>query len=214
VGTGAPTTNRVKVNGVKENGVKENGVKATIILGYGVNIDLSGTSTYIPEAAPIPEACFDLMVGAEVNLVLAVGTVTVLKSSGPKAGIQAPEGSTLTIRSIGGEGSTDGTLRVYGGATGAGIGGGNGQSGGTITISGGTVSAQGGASGAGIGGGSEADGGKITIDGGTVSATGGDNGSGIGGGSVGNGGTITIGGGTVSAQGGDYGSGIGGGKGP
>ncbi len=67
----------------------------------------------------------------------------------------------------------------------AGIGGGNGQSGGKITIAGGRVSALGGNSAAGIGGGNSGDGGSITISGGEVHAEGGANGAGIGGGKSG-----------------------------
>lgn len=95
----------------------------------------------------------------------------------------------------------------------AGIGGGAGGSGGTITINGGTVDATGGYEGAGIGGGAGGSGGEIMINGGMVIATGGDFGAGIGGGYTGSGGTITINGGTVTANGGDYGgAGIGGGS--
>ena len=91
----------------------------------------------------------------------------------------------------------------------AGIGGGAGGSGGTITINGGTVDATGGDRGAGIGGGQFGNGGTVTINGGTVDATGGDSGAGIGGGFLGNGDTITINGGTVTATGGADAAGIG-----
>ena len=72
-----------------------------------------------------------------------------------------------------------GTITVYGGGCGAGIGGGYEGHGGKISISGGTVNAFGG-QGAGIGGGYNGSAGKINISGGTVNATGNYNSSGIG----------------------------------
>ena len=95
----------------------------------------------------------------------------------------------------------------------AGIGGSDGGSGGTITISGGNVTANGGEHGAGIGGAYFGPGGNITINGGTVTATGGYGSAGIGGGQGGSGGTITVNGGIVTANGGQYGAGTGGGLG-
>jgi autotransporter-associated beta strand protein len=93
----------------------------------------------------------------------------------------------------------------------AGIGGGYGGTGGTITINGGTITATGSNNSAGIGG-SCGSGGTIAISGGIVTATGGAEGAGIGGGAEGAGGNITISGGTVTATGGGYGgAGIGGG---
>lgn len=96
----------------------------------------------------------------------------------------------------------------------AGIGGGNGQSNGTLTINSGTIYATGGIDGygTGIGGGSTGGGGKITINGGNVVACGGEFGAGIGGGMLGKGGTVTINGGTVTATGGAKAAGIGGGS--
>ena len=203
-GTGEAAANRVVV---------DTGVVANITL-ENVNIDVSGAT----------DACaFDIKPGAEVNLILASGKTNTLKSNGQAAGLRVPSreslAAKLTINSAAGEGSTDGTLDVYAGATGAGIGGGNGQQGGTITINGGTVkatsynsakmdfnpsSAVGG--GAAIGGGSQASGGSITINGGEVTATGSSNadktagGASLGGGFRGDGGVITITGGTVNAS--------------
>ena len=118
----------------------------------------------------------------------------------------------------GGNGGSGGTVTINGGnvtATGvdsaAGIGGGYDASGGTITIHGGNVTATGGGSGAGIGGGLNGSGGTITIHGGSVTATGGPLAAGIGGGTEGSGGTVTIHGGNVTATGGGSGAGIGGG---
>jgi uncharacterized repeat protein (TIGR02543 family) len=168
-------TNTIKVN---------SGVNATIIL-ENVNIDVSGSTN----------ACAFNMSGANVKLYVA--GVNTLKSGNAAAGLQAPEGSTLTITSITGDGSTIGTLNATGGkgttAGGAGIGGGDGSSGGTVTILGGTVNATGGTNGAGIGGSSRHNGGTTTISGGRVTATGGsagvtNGGAGIGGGWRGSGG--------------------------
>jgi uncharacterized repeat protein (TIGR02543 family) len=191
---GTTTANRVVVAA---------NVTANITLN-GVSIDVSGVSN----------ACaFYITPGAVANITLASGATNTLKSNGQSAGLQAPAGATLSIASAAGPGSTNGTLDVYAGATGAGLGGGNGQIGGTITITGGTVKAtsynpiitDAGAGGAAIGGGSGAAGGSITISGGAVTATGSANatpaggGAGIGGGYQGDGGTITISGGTVTA---------------
>ena len=101
----------------------------------------------------------------------------------------------------------------------AGIGGGIGESCGTVTINGGIVNATGSVWGAGIGGGKGGgNGGNITINGGTVTAQCYDPddpdvglAAGIGGGDLGDGGTILITGGTVYARGNRGSAGIGGG---
>ena len=154
-------------------------------------------------------------VNGDVHLILADGcSLTV------NGGINVTSGNSLTIY---GQDKGTGELTANGeneamSLSQAGIGGGQFQSGGTITINGGTVTATGSSDGmasggAGIGGGSDGGaGGEITINGGTVDATGGDRAAGIGGGSDGAGGEITISGGTVTAKGGDPGgAGIGGG---
>ena len=194
--TGSTTTNRVVV---------DNSVTANITLN-GVSIDVSGETN----------ACaFDVKPNATANLILAKGTTNTLKSNGTSAGLQVPTGATLTITSAAGAGRTSGTLNAYGGLgsgehSGAGIGGGQAQDGGNITISGGTVNAYGfdgftndvdniHNAGAGIGGGGfdktagtakAGDGGNITITGGAVTAVGGssetingEGAAGIGGGS-------------------------------
>jgi hypothetical protein len=106
-----------------------------------------------------------------------------------------------------------GTIHATGGRYAAGIGGGDGGSGGNvITISGGEVKATGGDGGAGIGGGCYSSGGNINISGGTITAkiSGIFGGASIGEGCFGSGGTITISGGTSIACGGAHGAGIGG----
>ena len=134
------------------------------------------------------------------------GTNTV--SSGDKhAGVEKSNGGKLTIGSESGEGK----LTANGGKYGAGIGGGDAQSGNDITITGGEIIANGGGYGAGIGGGWYGNGSDITISGGEVTANGGRFAAGIGGGWSGNGSDITISGGEVTANGGEAGAGIGGG---
>ena len=97
-------------------------------------------------------------------------------------------------------------MTANGGNRGVGIGGGANGAGGTVNITGGTVTATGKNGGAGIGGGSGGSGGTLTISGGTVTATGsiysydGSSGAGIGGGSGGSGGTLKISGGSVKAN--------------
>ena len=104
-------------------------------------------------------------------------------------------------------------MTATGTAGGAGIGGGNGGLGQSITISDGTVKANGSAGGSGIGGGNGNYGYIIGISGGDVTATGTAGGAGIGGGNGGLGQSITISGGTVKANGNAGGAGIGGGNG-
>ncbi len=156
-----------------------------------------------------------ITVSGTVNLILCdSATLEATK------GINVKSGNTLKIYAQS-NGSNQGVLMASGDSPKAGIGGGDGESGGNITIHGGTVRAQGGGwlneedeegeGGAGIGGGHNGAGGTITIHGGTVMAQGGPFGSGIGGGRFGIGRNITINGGTVTATSTDGGAGIGGG---
>ena len=144
-------------------------------------------------------------VSGDVHLILADGCELTART-----GIEVNSGSSLTIYAQSDSGSR-GKLTATGAENCAGIGGGDGGAGGTITINGGQVTATGGEWGAGIGGGNGDAGGTITINGGQVTATGGKWGAGIGGGRIGAGGTITINGGQVTAKGGPGGAGIGGG---
>ena len=177
-----------------------------------VNITLDGAKVDVSSS---DDSCaFKLKGSSSVNLTLK--GVNTLKSGKSCAGLQAPDGTELTVTngstgSLDTIGGSDGAGVGGAGGGGAGIGGGSGANGGAITINGGTVSATG-VGGAGIGGGSGGgDGGAITINGGTVSATGG-GGAGIGGGVMGKGGNVTIRGGTVTAKGGSDASGIGAGR--
>jgi len=133
-----------------------------------------------------------------------------------------PEGKTLTANK-GLNVSTDnaltiegkGTLNATGGNGQAGIGGGNYESCGTVTIKDGTINATGGQSGAGIGGGRKEDkggyGGTVNISGGNITAIGGECAAGIGGANDASCGTVIVTGGTVKTTGGRCGAGIGGG---
>ncbi len=162
-----------------------------------------------------------IKVSGDVNLILADGAsltanagVNVDVSVAVVDGGEVVVTNSLTIwvqSDAAAEGSSAGKLIATGGNFAAGIGGGDGGSGGTVTINGGKVTAQGGSSAAGIGGGSGNSGGAVTVNGGEVTATGGDGGAGIGGGNAGTGGAVTVNGGMVTAQGGGYAAGIGGG---
>lgn len=148
---------------------------------------------------------FSIAKDAAVNLTLE-GTNT-LKSGENIAGLQVPgDGSdppvfannaSLTVTA-----QSTGSLTVTGGYESAGIGGNNGNTCGTVEISGGTVTATGGFDGAGIGGGGNGKGGNITINSGNVTAIGDGAGAGIGGGYRNGAGKIFIHGGLITATGG------------
>ena len=163
-------------------------------------------------------------VSGDVKLVLADGatlTVNGTTTSGTyKAGINVAAGNSLTIYA---QENGTGSLTATGGNNGAGIGGNESQTCGSVMIYGGNITARTlntSTYGAGIGGGKDGAGGTVTIYGGTVVAqvqisTG--RGAGIGGGGsltagASNGGTVTIYGGTVTATATSSGAGIGGGS--
>ncbi|WKY48998.1 cadherin-like beta sandwich domain-containing protein [Eubacteriaceae bacterium ES3] len=170
-----------------------------ISCGEGVTLTLDSVTSDVSETYDACALCFT---GSGNTLILS--GASMLKSGENEAGVLVEDETELEIQ---GDGSLDGT----GGDNGAGIGGGNNGTGGTITITSGTVTATGGAFAAGIGGGFEGAGGTITISGGTVTATSGGYSAGIGGSMYGDGGTITISSGIVNATGGYCGAGIGGG---
>ncbi|MDR0910160.1 MAG: hypothetical protein LBM77_10395 [Spirochaetaceae bacterium] len=153
--------------------------------------------------------------GTDGSITIAGGTVTAY------GGIR---GNTNEYANMGYTGYTgpDRTYNAVANGCGAAIGGGSNynsgtltsaSTGGKITISGGTVTANGVGNtyygGAGIGGGNYGAGGTILISIGTVVATGGKSAAGIGGGYYGEGGTTTISGGTVFATSKEAGAGIG-----
>ena len=141
------------------------------------------------------------------NVNLNVEGTNSASSGDWHAGVEKSNDGNLTI----GSESGNGKLTANGGEYGAGIGGGDAQSGNDITITGGEIIANGGGYGAGIGGGWYGNGSDITISGGEVTANGGEAGAGIGGGYLHSGNDITISGGEVNATGGTTGAGIGGG---
>ena len=158
-------------------------------------------------------------VSGDVKLILEDGCSLTVNGSSSKAGINVAAGNSLTIYA---QENGTGSLTAIGGSDGAGIGGDQSQTCGSVTIYGGNVTARSLSTstyGAGIGGGKDGAGGTVTIYGGTVVAqvqNSSGRAAGIGGGgslTVGasNGGTVTIYGGTVTATATYYGAGIGGG---
>lgn len=145
--------------------------------------------------------------GTNYTITINGGKVNATGGSGSAAIGSADESTGSLSITING-----GIVNATAGTYGAGIGGAQGRDGGTITITGGTVTAISDESngGSGIGGGDEGDGGTITISGGTITATAGMSSAGIGGGAGKKSGKITISGGTIVANG--KGTGIGGGN--
>lgn len=144
-------------------------------------IKLNNVVINLDDSSQSPNGCpFSISDGAAVNLTL-VGNNFLSTTVQDNAGLNVPDGASLTIE------ESDGSLTATGNEIGAGIGSGGGRVCGTVTINGGTVNATGGA---GIGG----VGIMVTINDGTVVATGGtDGGAGIGG-------TVRINGGSVKAS--------------
>ena len=206
----APTSVNGKGNGVFGNTITVINNFADKVLKLtlrDVKIDVSGTGNplYYDDKGNAA-----LSVQGEGDVEIELDGKNELKSGAHRAGLEknTSEG-TLTLKD---DNKEAGSLTATGGEYGAGIGGGDYDSGENITITGGTVTATGGEDGAGIGGGADGSGEDITITRGTVNATGGHNGAGIGGGGNGGGGkNITINGGAVNAEGDDWGAGIGGG---
>lgn len=175
---------------------------------HNITVD-GGTHTIILENVTIhtpgsSSSALSIKNNADVTLELRGVNSLEGGGGGSHPAVWVQSGSRLTIT---GEGSL--TARSKGGAGAAGIGAGDSQDFGDITIADGTVTAFGSGGGAGIGGGYQgASGtvsGNITITGGFVRAYGGrfglSAGAGIGGGENANyGGTITISGGVVYAQ--------------
>ena len=202
---------------VDENGVSHTSPATATALGGGhtITLDDAGANQgwYITDCgggASITRTD-TITVSGDVKLILADGcrlTVTAVLLS-DDAGINVSGANRLTVYAQS-TGSAMGTLTARGDRGGAGIGGGGGEDGGTITINGGTVTATGSNNSAGIGGGNGGDGGTITINGGKVTGNGSNSGAGIGGGEGSAGGVITISGGTVEANS-LIGAGIGGG---
>ena len=189
-------------NGKTENTViiKAEGNATANVTLENVNIDVS--SKY--EAA--------ITTSGEGNVNIELDGTNKVVSSDNHAGLEKNNNGNLTITD---SNKDPGSLDATGGDYGAGIGGGYGGAGSSITIENGKVTANGGSCGAGIGGGFQGEGTDITVSGGEVKATGSIGGAGIGGGSYGYGSRITVEKGEVTAKGGDNdrddGAGIGGG---
>ena len=174
---------------------------------------------YVPENTHIICKGGIAIVGNMHIILSNNSSLTVTDVGDDYAGIQVESGDSLTIYANSTDPDEMGKLSATGSGSymraSAGIGSGNGNSGGTITINGGNITAIGGAGevrvggdigGAGIGGGVGGHVETITINGGNITATGTGNGAGIGGGSSGanptNGGNaneITINGGIITA---------------
>ena len=183
--------------------IKAAGQTAKVTLS-SVNIDVSNSG----KAA--------VSTGGDGDVIIELKGTNTVKSGQGHAGVDKGNAGNLTIA----DDDNDGSLEAVGGYTAAGIGGGGGNDGSNITISGGTITAKssGDSGGAGIGGGLNGNGSNITISGGNITAMGTGGGAGIGGGAnhsdtegPGKGGNITISGGTVKATSDHAGAGIGGG---
>lgn len=181
---------------------------AVITVPSGVTANVTLNDVTIDVETEDNTCAFAVAAGSTANINLS-GTNT-LTSGRNCAGLKVPEHAEVMI--TGGDADS---LTANGGESGAGIGGGSSDSGGTIKINGGTVTANGGgldsgsganiSGGSGIGGGGYGgSGGTIKISGGTVTANGGGGGAGIGGGIGCGSGDITIdGSANVTAVGGD-----------
>ena len=180
------TSNRIVKNGQILTGTLGSNVKISIAAGATVTLDdvtINGENEENYSWAGI--TC-----NGDATIILKDGSENTVKGFYMHyPGIYVPGGSTLTI-----DGGSEGTgsLTASSNGKGAGIGGGERISCGSILIEGGTVTANGGQMAAGIGGGYDASCGSITISGGTVTANGGYMVAGIGGGCYGSCGAITI----------------------
>ncbi|MGI6494926.1 MAG: hypothetical protein ACOX5G_02345 [Kiritimatiellia bacterium] len=193
--------------------------KVRVVVPAGVTNAVTLSNLHLQTLVPHWEAPPDNVCGfaLETNacVLLFLEGENLLWSTSNRAGVEVPEGASLSITNA--PGDSAGALLAHGGYKAAGIGGGQNKNGGTVAISGGTVTAEGGIGGAGIGGGQNKNGGTVAISGGTVTAEGGSYGAGIGGGGNynnpgGSGGSVTISGGIVTATGGSRAAGIGGGN--
>jgi hypothetical protein len=153
-----------------------------------VNIDVSADK----------DACAFYMI-PDANVRILVNGNNSIKSGAQRAGIEVPSGASLEILGVTYAQNTD-ILTATSASRGAGIGGADGKSAGSVLIRGATVKAYSGGWGAGIGGGAGGAGGLFFMDGGVVEAgsdkattgAGIGQGAGLGGGYNGVGGTVFI----------------------
>lgn len=199
--------------GAEINGSSCDPCRGHIIFGAGENLDRAitvdgGHHNIILidvklKADGWPFKCaFELKNSAEVTLTL-VGE-NKLESLDYYAGLQVPQGTALTINAI-----EDASLTAQGGKAAAGIGGGQKNKGGNITINSGNIQATAGSWAAAIGGGDDSNGsGEIAINGGKITlATGGSPSSGClgyGDDPGASGGSVTITGGELVFQNGPF----------
>ncbi|MCD8214369.1 MAG: hypothetical protein LUC97_01790, partial [Clostridiales bacterium] len=161
-----------------------------------VELTISDINTTSSSESPISSD------GGDLTLILD-GDNCLTTTNGTRAALSKSAENSLTITSIDGDGSTNGSLTAdaSNGKAGAGIGGDYAIGSGSITIAGGTVTASA-LYGAGIGSGRYSSSSDLTIIGGNVTATS-THGAGIGSSQASDGGTessgITITGGTVTA---------------
>lgn len=174
--------------------IKVTDKKGLVIIGKA-----TGTLHIISSSVTIRDVEITGAIVTEGDVTLGLtgsNTVSATKEEGPlghyleSAAIYHKEGGTLTIKG-------DGSLLVYAGMTGAGIGGGYNTDAGNIRIEGGRITAYGGENGgAGIGAGYHGSCGNIEINGGQIVSVS-QIGAGIGGGLGAKCGNITINGGLV-----------------
>ncbi len=152
-----------------------------------------------------------LSVKAGASLNLTANGISKLEATGSgKAGIEVAEGAVIAIQGLSPNSNIQ--LEAIGGANAAGLGGGQSQNSGEITVNGNfLLSATGTGGGAGIGGGNGGNAGNIYLNNADIIALGQGGGAGIGGGKNGNASNVTILGGRVLGATG-Y-TGIGGGEG-
>lgn len=177
----------------------------TISIASGVDANLTLKNVMI-DVSGSPDACaFDMSQTSSITLNLE-GT-NELQSGENCAGLQlGSSGGTLTVKG-------NGSLSVYGGANGAGIGSGYNENINSITIHAEkSLSAYGGDNGAGIGSGYYGNVESIHIDGRQISGRGGNHAAGIGSGAYGNVGSIVVETNIITAYGGENGAGIGSGR--
>ena len=164
--TGKPMTVSMR------DGVAQTGRDRIVVPSSNTNADVTLAGIKVDVSGDPNDSAFAIYSGASAKLTLAKDSDNLLVSGRSRAGLEVPDGASVTI---GGEGSL--TAKCFGKADayGAGIGGGANDAAGSIKITGGTVTAScesvsGSAYGAGIGGGDGGSGGTVKISGGRIRA--------------------------------------------
>ena len=177
----------------------------TISIASGVDANLTLKNVMIDVSGSSDVCAFDMSQTSSVTLNLE--GANELRSGGGCAGLQmGSSGGTLTVKG-------NGSLSVYGGANGSGVGSGYNEDINSVTIHAeNSLSAYGGENGAGIGSGYYVNVESIHIDGRQISGHGGNQAAGIGSGAYGTVGSIIAETDGITAYGGDNGAGIGSGN--